>query len=170
MKVVSETCLNCIVKLTTQAIENERDLHLNKSQWSLLLGFQARGIMSRGHNNILCDTVYRCCCIYVCKGTCGCCQGADSKIKWLWSYVTLIQVPQERLYILLSISHVMNTLPTHNWLARCRWVPVNGPYLPLQINSQPRKTTARYKFRNFWNNAWSCTLCIDRQNFFINCV
>lgn len=120
MKVVSETCLNCIVKLTTQAIENERDLHLNKSQWSLLLGFQARGTMSRGHNNILCDTVYRCCYIYVCKGTCGCCQGADSQIKWLRSYVTLIQVPQERLYILLSISRVMNTLPTHNWLARCR--------------------------------------------------
>lgn len=129
-----------------QAIENERDLHLNTSQWSLLLGFQAPGTMSRGHDNILCDTVYRYCCIYVCKGTCGCCQGADSPIRWLRSYVTLIQVLQERLYILLSISRVMNTLPTRNWLARCRRVHVNGSYLPLRINMQPRKTSiARYE-------------------------
>lgn len=121
------------------SIENERDLHLNQSQWSLLLGFQASEAMSRGHDNIVCDTVYRCCCIYVCKGTCGCCQGADSPIRCLRSYVTLIQVLQERLYILHSISRVMNTLPTHNWLARCRRVPVNGPYLPLRIILQPHE-------------------------------
>lgn len=92
-----------------------------------IVRFPAPETMSRGHDNILCDTVYRCSCIYVCKGTCGCCQGADSPIRWLRSYVTLIQVPQKRLYILLSMSRVVNTSPTHNWLARRRQVPVNRP-------------------------------------------
>lgn len=123
-----------------------RDLHLNESKWSLLLGFQGPGTMSRGHDNILCDTVYRCRCIYVCKGTCGCCQGADSPIRWLRSYVTLIQVLQERLYILLSVSRVMNTSPTHNWLARCRRVPCIRPLFAFAdkfVNAREEHRTLR---------------------------